>query len=256
MLKFDAYVLKWMAIIGMVLNHVVFALFEQLPFALMFPLYLVGGLTFPILGYFVVEGYKHTSNIKRYMLRLAIFGVIAQPFHWLVFRNFGLNILFTLILSLLVLVLHDKMKIRPLFWLVFVVLLIVSAVFGMDWAVIGPIGVLLTYRIKNEKARRIVPPIIFGIYSLGMVLFGMFGLWFGGPETMRAMYGEATIYANMEFWIVSSTTFIFGCIAAGILLLNHNDERGKKSKWLFYIMYPLHLAVLGGLAVMFGNFPV
>ena len=70
----DAYKLKWIAIIGMILNHVAIALREVVPFGLQFPLYAVGGLTFPIMAFFVVEGYRHTSNLKRYMLRIFIFG--------------------------------------------------------------------------------------------------------------------------------------------------------------------------------------
>ena len=66
----DAYKLKWIAIIAMALNHMVIAWWAAIPLWLAFPMYAVGGVTFPIMGYFVVEGYKHTSNFKKYILRL------------------------------------------------------------------------------------------------------------------------------------------------------------------------------------------
>ncbi|MCL1787473.1 MAG: hypothetical protein FWG38_05765 [Defluviitaleaceae bacterium] len=53
----DAYKLKWVAVIGMILNHVVITWWEIIPALLRIPLYAAGGLTFPIMGYFVVEGY-------------------------------------------------------------------------------------------------------------------------------------------------------------------------------------------------------
>jgi len=70
MLSLEAYKLKWIAIIGMPLNHMVFALWEILPMWLKFPLFAAGGVTFPIMAYFVVEGYRHTSNLKRYLSAL------------------------------------------------------------------------------------------------------------------------------------------------------------------------------------------
>ena len=56
MLSLDAYKLKWIAIIGMVLNHIVIAWWDIVPVGLAVPMYAAGGLTFPILSYFVVEG--------------------------------------------------------------------------------------------------------------------------------------------------------------------------------------------------------
>jgi len=69
----DAYKLKWIAIIGMVLSHMVYAWQDIMPLWLMIPLMATGGLTYPIMGYFVIEGYKHTSDVKKYLLRLFVF---------------------------------------------------------------------------------------------------------------------------------------------------------------------------------------
>jgi len=81
MLKLDAYKLKWIAIIGMFFNHMVVTWWDILPIWLAFPLYAAGGLTFPIMAYFVVEGYRHTSSLPKYILRILLVGVIALPFH-------------------------------------------------------------------------------------------------------------------------------------------------------------------------------
>lgn len=236
----------------MISNHTVFALYGVLPLWLMFPLYAAGGLTFPILAYFVAEGYKHTTNIKKYILRLFVFGLIAIPFHMLVFRAFIPNIMFTIIISLIALMLHDKIKIRPLFGPVFALLLVVSSMIAMDWVVIGPVVVVLYYKIRNEKARKIVPSIVAGIYMLSSSLMVIFGLTqYGGAKLMKNKMGGSLIYGDMNYWIVS-TTFIIGCILAGVLLKSYNGERGKIAKWTFYIVYPLHLAVLGLISVALG----
>ncbi|MCL2840739.1 MAG: conjugal transfer protein TraX [Defluviitaleaceae bacterium] len=252
MLKLNAYQLKWIAIIGMFLNHAVYAWEEVLPLGVMVVLYAFGGLTFPILAYFVVEGYRHTSNLKRYILRLLIFGVIAVPLHMMVFGGFGINILFTIILSLCFLKLYDTIKIRALFWIVFVIINIITVILFIDWFIIGPIVVLLYHIIKNENARRIVPGIVAGVLWLGLLLFllvSMLGVYStGGAEALAALEAMAfsldIVYASLSFFI--------GCFAAAYLIKNFNGERGKKMKWTFYVAYPVHFIILIVVGVALG----
>jgi len=255
MFKLDAYKLKWLAIIGMIANHIVFALWEILPMWLAFPLYAAGGLTFPIMGYFVVEGYRHTRSVGKYVLRLLIFGAIAIPFHYLTFRAFGLNIMFTIMLSVAALILNDKMKIRPLFWLVFILLLVASVVFMADWMIIGPIVVLLYHKIKNENVRRIVPAVVSGVFWLLLILFSMVGLAQMQALGIEDQMGGPTLMTDMNFLKVS-LTFIIGCLIAAFLIKGYNGERGRKMKWTFYAFYPIHLAVLGITSVALGLFTI
>ena len=60
----DAYKLKWIAIIGMVLSHMFYAWWDIMPFWLILVLSGLGGLTFPIMSFFVVEGFyvSHADN--------------------------------------------------------------------------------------------------------------------------------------------------------------------------------------------------
>jgi len=250
-LTFDAYTLKWIAIIGMITNHMVFAWLEFIPFWLRFPLYMAGGVTYPIMAYFVVEGYRHTSNMKKYILRLFIFGLIAQPFHVLTFRMFTFNILFTIILALFILMLYDRMKIRFLFWLVFIIASIVAMAF--DWFFVGILIPLMYHIISDEKRRRTWPAIVSGILWFGI---SMFAIW--GFTIMQATPGaEAQLeefirtYGDMDF-LLPQATFFIGCFFAVFLLRRYNGERGKRMKWLFYASYPLHLAVLGLVALALG----
>ena len=252
MKNLDAYKLKWIAIIGMILNHVVIAGWDIIPLWLRFPLYAAGGLTFPIMGYFVVEGYKHTSNLNRYILRLLVFGLLAMPFHILAIGvPLGggnpalypwLNIMFSIVLSLLVLVMYDKLKIRAIFWFIFILFLVPISLLFFEWYFIGITVVLLFHIIRNETARRIVPPIVAGVLWLGLSLLS------GAMPEVEGAYGLIT---DANFYTVMPV-FGIGCVAAAVLLKNYNEERGKQMKWLFYILYPLHLALLAGVALVFG----
>ncbi|MCL2530971.1 MAG: conjugal transfer protein TraX [Oscillospiraceae bacterium] len=246
--KLNAFQLKWIAIIGMILNHIVIGLWsDSFPTWLAIPLYAAGGLTFPIMAYFVVEGYKHTRSLGKYIGRLAIFGLIAIPFHMLTMGALMLNIMFTIIVGLFCLRLYDKLaKMRWLFWILFVIITILTMLpIPFDWPIIGVIVVILTYAIKNEKARRVVPSVVAGAFIL---LSSLSSVWtLNNPEFAGVvLYGMDLRLA----WV--SMTFFVGCVAAAILLHGYNGDRGKRMRWTFYVIYPVHLAVIGLTALALG----
>jgi len=248
----DAYKLKWIAIIGMFFNHMVIAWWAIIPHWLTFPLYAVGGLTFPIMAYFVVEGYRYTSSLNKYIWRLFIFGLIAMPFHILALGvPLGpgypiLNIMFSIILGLLVLVLYDKIKTRALFWLMYIVLIVPISLIFFEWYFIGVTMVLLFHIIRNENTRRIVPPVFAGVSWLAFSLLAIVTLPL--VEGMESVGGLVTD----PYFLMVMPSFTIGCFLAAFLLKNFNGERGKRMKWLFYIFYPLHLAILAIVALALG----
>ena len=245
MLKLDAYKLKWVAIIGMILNHMVIAWWDIMPLWLSYPLYAAGGLTYPIMAFFVVEGYRHTSNLKRYMLRILVFGIIAAAFHPFVFEAISFNIMFTILVGLICLVMYDKMKNRTLFWVLFVIICLLTLFpVPFDWGAIGLVMILLFHVIQNEKVRRIIPVVVFGAYTFLASAMLVLGIWL-----IQIFDLPGAEYADLTLMLVSMS-FIIGCGFAAILLKNYNGERGKRMKWMFYIVYPLHLAILGGVAFL------
>jgi len=52
--------------------------------------------------------------------------------------------------------------------------------------------------------------------------------------------------------MLASPTFAIGAFLGAILIKNFNGERGKRSKWLFYVVYPAHLAVIAAIGVALG----
>lgn len=249
--KLNAYQLKWIAIVAMILNHVVIAWWEIIPLGLAIPFYAVGGLTFPIMGFFVVEGYKHTRSVKRYILRLIVIGLIAAPFHFLTLGlalGPNLNIMFTIALSLVVLLLYDKIKRRGLFWALFVVVIIpLSLIF--EWSFPGVAMVLLFYIIPDEKARRILPPICAVVYQFVFAFAIMIPAAISGVDISDLEVGG--LGADPQFMLVSGA-FTLGMLLASVFLAGYNNQRGRKMKWLFYIIYPAHFALLALVAIALG----
>jgi len=258
-LSFDAYTLKLFAVVAMIANHIAIGFAPILPLGLMLILYAVGGATYVIMAYFVVEGYRHTSNLKKYIGRLFMFGIIAQAFHPTVLgitdilgTGFFLNIMFTIILSLFTLLMYDKIKIRFLFWLLFIVICVVAMF--MDLFFIAIIVTLMYHSIKDENRRRTLPGIVAGIIFmvLGMLsaLVPLMYLTTGAfAEEMAVITMTTGMSINL---MVATPTFAIGCFVAAILIRNFNGERGKRSRWLFYVMYPTHLAIIALIMVLMG----
>ena len=64
-LKLDAFTLKVIAITVMTCNHIAHGFRGFLPIYLLAPFYVVGGLTFPIMAFLLIEGYHKTRNVKK-----------------------------------------------------------------------------------------------------------------------------------------------------------------------------------------------
>ena len=253
MKNLNAYKLKWIAIIGMVLSHMMYAWWEIMPFWLMLLLGGLGGLTFPIMSFFVVEGYKHTSSLPKYMLRLLIFAVIATPFHFLVIGWPLLNILFTIIWGLLILVLYDKIKIRALFWVLYVIVIVPISYMVFEYYFIGTNLILMFYIIKKENVRRILPPLVAGVTWLAIAALGLLQIAVMPADAMmpESIFRNQHLLFNANF-MLTIIPFALVSMFVAVLLKNYNGERGKRMKWLFYAIYPIHFAVLAAIAVALG----
>jgi len=258
--ELDAFFLKMVAIIGMAMQHTVLVLGDVIPVGLHFPLQLAGGLTFPIMAFFLVEGYRYTSNVKRYMGRLFLWGLIAQVPHTMAFGTLvGVltpNIMFTLFISLLGIVMYDRIKNRGLFVFLFVVLCIVSMIF--EWGLIGPIVVLMFHIISPERRRRTLPPITAAVYNI--VIIGLLGVivmaLIAVSPAVAELFADTVFTKPTEdinsFAAFAGIMFPIGSFLVPPLLLRYNGERGRSMKYLFYAFYPLHLLILALVAYAIG----
>ena len=78
---------KYIAIAAMVIDHIAFA-FVPDGTALAIVMHIIGRLTGPIMFFSAVEGYHHTRDLNRYLLRLAAFAAISW-FPSLYFKSGG-----------------------------------------------------------------------------------------------------------------------------------------------------------------------
>ena len=252
-LSIDAFTLKIIAITSMALHHTVMILWELFPMWLHLTLYVMRGVTFPIMAFFLTEGFRRSSNIKRYMLRLLIFALIAQVPYTLAFGAFQLNIIFTILLGLISLRLYDKWyvneKKQTRFVLVFLALLLVS--FVAEGAAFGVLLIFLFHVIKDEKKRRTIPLIFWG----GIMIIGnliMQATVMLGDMMDKPMFAGMGGFIELEMLMSSYYVFSLGVFGVIPLLRAYNGQRGRRAKFLFYTFYPLHFAILAAIAYALG----
>ncbi len=80
-------------------------------------LYWLSRLVFPILALIVAQNLeRHRANPKRYISRLVLYGILAQPVYMICFQTTQMNVLFTLAASIALHWILEALKARGLIW--------------------------------------------------------------------------------------------------------------------------------------------
>lgn len=225
----SASALKLIAITAMLIDHFAW-LFVPLYTTTGQVLHVIGRMTIPIMCFFIAEGYFQTRNIKKYAGRLAVFALVAQvPYTYFrtgefdfVGSSFQMNVIFTLLCSLLAVWVWDKKGQEPTGW-VFLFVLFLIATAG-DWSAFAVLFTLAFAANRGNITRQC--------------------FFFAIAATCAATWMAInTAMTNAPLW---GGFFQFGLLLAIPPLLAYNGQRGgtPHMKWIFYLFYPVHLLVL------------
>ena len=204
----SGFTLKMIAIIAMTCDHVGTLLFPDIIW-----LRVIGRLTMPIMAFMIAEGFRHTRDIKRYMLRLFIFALISAVPYYLAFEMPG-NVLFTLLLGLVGL---WALRQEWAWWMKAVsVILAVMLSILCDWPIVGVLMVIGFGILSDTRSRAWIVTGGIAAISVGMT-------WI--TDGIRALVH-------------------LGVIGAAPLLMMYNGKRGYDMRYLFYVFYPTHLLLI------------
>lgn len=145
----SSFALKAVAIVGMTANHAGYLFANELPFWASCVLIGLGGLTFPVMAFLLVEGYRRTSNVKRYAFRLGAFALVSQIPYGL-FLDDNINVLFTLLIGLGVLYADEHVRSRGAFWAVTAAGALASL--ACDWGFVGVVVIVLFKKLGAGRA--------------------------------------------------------------------------------------------------------
>ncbi len=182
---------------------------------------LIGRVAFPLFCFELSEGFFHTSNRKRYLMRLFIFALVSEiPFDLLItLEPFSLqyqNVFFELVLGLLCIWSLDTVRIRYLSspalpfmcGTIITAFCVISEVIGADYGMSGILAICAFYLLRDRRL--------------------------------------LAFFAGFVCLILIEASFEIAAIFSGPLIMLYNGERGKSygGRYFFYAFYPVHLLLL------------
>lgn len=169
---------------------------------------LLGGLAIPVFAFLLVEGFLHTSNYKAYLMRMVGFALLSEiPFDFAMSGR-----------------LFDWTSQNMLFTL--------------------SIGLVMLYGLRLFAAGKGVKLLI----VLAAVLWSVL---------MKTQFGLCMVLLIAVYYLLKdhkAKLWISGTIGlmyvtgpvSNFVLKRYNHQRGSQpNKYLFYLLYPLHLLILG-----------
>lgn len=201
----------------------------------------IGRLAFPIFAFLLVEGYFHTSNLKKYAGRLLLFALLSEiPFDLAMgsrlFYPIHQNVLWSFLISLGLIHLNEKARASGKGWK--------RAVTAVATVLLGALAGLVTM-VDFYHA---------GVLTVLVFYFFRRGAWWSLPGQLLGLW-----YVNLELlggygWELSLLGHDFFLTRQGFALLAlipiwlYRGEQGYRAKWFrwfCYGFYPLHLLLLG-----------
>jgi hypothetical protein len=200
----------------------------------------VGRIAFPIFAFMAVEGYAHTHNLRRYLLRLLAFALISEiPFdlfcEGVVFYPFHQNVIWTFLLGLCGIWLIEKVRQKGSLALTILVSLLVivlcnllGTILMVDYYGAGVLTVLGFYFFRGEKWWQRLGQLA-ALFWINFEMLGgrvfpitLLGIGFEFPQQGLALL------ALLPIW----------------LYRGRKGSGGKAFQYLCYAFYPVHMLIL------------
>lgn len=250
--KLNKIHLQLIAIIAMTIDHLAWLIFPGYPTeAIPLIMHIIGRLAFPIMAYFIAEGYHYTRNKNKYMLRILIFALIShipymmqsipfQNYGWLSLIPFATgegitrflnqaSVLWAYFIGILMLRVNDSTKLKS-YQKFLLILLLCLVAFPSDWSCIASLVILSIHTNRGKPIKQIM-------YSMFYIL----------------LYAVVYIFA---------LDVVYGFLQLGVVIAiiplslysgkkSNNQKLNQIMKYFFYFYYPIHLLILGILGLIF-----
>ena len=201
----------------------------------------IGRISFPIFAFLLVEGYFHTRNLKKYVVRLMLFAIISEiPFNLAMGSRWIFpihqNVLWSFLISLGLIHWNERAKATQKTWrriLVGIITVLLGYVLGLltmvDYYHTGILTVLVFYFFRQRKWWSYI----------GQALC----LWYINMEMLSGFSYEIHLFGETYFFVRQSLALL-----ALIPIWLYHGKQGYHSKpfqYACYAFYPLHLLILG-----------
>ena len=211
--------LKLLAAFFMVLDHVGYIFFPQIPI-----LRYLGRLALPIFAYMIAEGCKYTRNRFRYLLTIFTLGTFCQVVYYIYDCSLYMCILITFSMSILVIYAMQYMK---------------KVLSSRDEALTKKIFGCILF----------IGSIVF-VYLLNNIFVIDYGFWGCMLPVFAAIFRDrfASVLAmgvGLAILCMNGSDYQIYSLCAIPILMMYSGQKGRYNmKYFFYVFYPLHLAIL------------
>lgn len=219
--------LKWVAIITMTIDHIGYLLIPSGTATYML-CRAIGRIAFPMFAMMIAEGFRHTHNLKKYLLGMALLAGITEIAFLIVYLLDGPNLMLTtnaflpLLWGLIALILLNQKK-----WY-FKILVLPMAAFAyfadISYGIYGFLTIMIFGIIPSRK-----------IQLIAFVLLNFVIIQWPFWTALGVSFAPGRIYFHWLQWF---------SILAFVPLSLYNGQRGKYNKWFFYAYYPAHFLIL------------
>ena len=223
----NSFALHVLAMLLMLCDHLQLTLLPELPI-----LRCVGRLAFPLFAFMAVEGYLRTRNLKNYLLRLLMLGVISEiPFDLLVsgsvFYPVHQNVIWTIVLGLCCIWAFENIaadRQRLLSAVVIIASLGAAIIADVDYSSAGVLTLFAFYAFRGSTVRcRLLQLLSLGIINLMLL---------GGVE-LTFPYQALAVLSLPIIWL-------------------YDGSQGPHNGFIKaanYLFYPAHMLILALLAI-------
>lgn len=221
--------IKICAAIFMVVDHVGFIWFDHDFFLMM----LIGRGTFPLFCYAVAIAILKANGSfpARYITRLLIFAIVAEPFYYFTFGTLEGNVIFTLAGGALMAAIADRVKLWQMYVLYIGAMMSMLMPFPIEFGLAGimlPSAIMLM--LRGEKS--VFPFLILLLFFIN-----------AGNFVNDFREGVSPAVISVVFFMIGIC-----CMVLPMMVLNfakNFQQTGRYlSKHALYVFYPAHLFLL------------
>ena len=200
----------------------------------------IGRLAMPIFAFLLVEGYFHTSNLKKYASRLALFAILSEiPFNLAIggqlFYPIHQNVLWSFLISLWLIHLNQRAKATGRLWpriLTCAATIALGTVLGLvtfvDYYHAGILMAMVFYFFRGRK---------WWNYAAQALC-----LWYINTEVLGGLVYEFTHLG--QHMVFHRQAFALLALIPIWLYRGRQGHHSKAFQFFCYGFYPLHLLIL------------
>ncbi len=230
--------LKIIALVFMFIDHAGKMLFPAVP-----EMRMLGRIAFPVYVWCMIVGFHYTRSVPKYLLRVLIVGIISQPLYMLALNHTWTqpNVFLTLFLGLCALWGLREKKYFSHLWAP-AAALVLAIVLNADYGWKGVLLFILLYAVRDSRP------------GIAAVMVSFFLYWGSSFSVTKKLLGLSVDLNSLPLWISQLLSpFLrletYALLGLPLILVRFRKDL-KLPRWLGYVLYPAHLALLYALELI------